>query len=262
MRIDKETFDRLDSTRPRLMPWLALLFVGSAALGVYFLVSPATGSGAYYRSVLNRMTYGYNRQVLLLFVPYGLALWSWWRGSRVSWKLLLGGAVFLHLLVLFAPLPQSQDFYQYLFYGRMQAAYRANPYVIQPLRYWTDPWYIIRWPYQTSVYGPAWTLLSFGVAKAAGSSLTLAVVLMKLAILAMDLSVMASILALSRDRPDPERAAGWGLLLYAWNPLILITVPLGGLADVGIAAAILGAVVRAAGAGRGSPRSCSRWRRW
>src|SRR3989454_6993397 len=56
MRIDKETFDRLDSTRPRLMPWLALLFVGSAALGVYFLVSPASGAGAYYRSVLNRMT--------------------------------------------------------------------------------------------------------------------------------------------------------------------------------------------------------------
>ena len=226
------------------LPWLALLFLGGAALGVSFLIGPALGRGTYYRSVLNRMTYGYNRQVLLLFVPYGLALLAWWRGGRASTRILLGGAIILHVLVLFAPLPQSQDFYQYLFYGRMQSAYGANPYVVQPVRFWLDGWYgLIRWPTQTSVYGPVWSMLSFGVAKAAGSNLTAAIVLMKSAILAMDLSIMWSILALSKDRRDPEHAAGWGLLVYGWNPLILITVPLGGLVDVGVAAAILGAMV-------------------
>jgi hypothetical protein len=69
------------------------------------------------------------------------------------------------------------------------------------------------------------------------------VVLMKLAVFAMDLSVMWSIIALARGRSDFEAVAGLGILIYAWNPLILITVPLGGLADVGVAAAILGAMV-------------------
>ena len=226
--------------RPPVLPWLVVLFVGAGAIGAWFLIAPALGSGPYYRQVLYRSSYGYNRQILPLFVPYGLALWAWWRGSRIAVRWLLGGAVLLHLLVLFAPPPQSQDLFQYLFYGRMQAAYHANPYAIQPVRYWLDRWYgMIQWPTQTSVYGPAWTLLAFGVARAAGSNLSMAVVLMKLAILAMDLGVIACILALSRDRRDPDGAAGWGLLVYAWNPLILIAVPLGGLVDVGVAAALL-----------------------
>jgi len=110
--------------------------------------------------------------------------------------------------------------------------------------YWLDGWYgMISWPNQTSVYGPVWTMLSFGVAKVAGSNLPVAVVLMKLAVFAMDLAIIGSILTLSKARPDREGAAGWGLLAYAWNPLILVTVTLGGLADVAVAAGILGAMV-------------------
>lgn len=244
MKLDPTQAEAPPARQTSPLPWLVLLFLGGAALGASFLIGPALGGDTYYRSVLNRMTYGYNRQVLLLFVPYSLALLAWWRGGRVSVRVLLGGAILLHLLVLFAPLPQSQDFYQYLFYGRMQSAYGANPYVVQPVRFWLDGWYaLIRWPTQTSVYGPVWSLLSFGVAKAAGSNITTAIVLMKSAIFAMDLSIMWSILALAKDRRDPGHAAGWGLLAYAWNPLILITVPLGGLVDVGVAAAILGAMV-------------------
>jgi hypothetical protein len=225
-------------------PWLIVLFLGVAILGAWFLIGPLLGPGPYYRSALNRTTYGFSRQILALFVPYAIALWAWHRGSRISVPFLLGGAVALHLILLFAPLPQSQDFYQYLFYGRMQAAYQANPYVVHPSVYWLDGWYgMITWPNQTSVYGPVWTLLSFGVAKAAGPNLPLAVVYMKLAVFAMDLAIIWSILTLSKDRPDPKAAAGWGLLAYAWNPLILMAVPLGGLADVAIASGIVGAIV-------------------
>jgi hypothetical protein len=246
MRIDETLLDDATDRRPRLLPWLTVLFVGAAALGLYFVIAPALSPGAYYRSVLNRLSYGYNRQILLLFIPYGLALWAWWRGARASSKVLLGGAIALHLLVLFAPLPQSQDFYQYLFYGRMQAEFGANPYAVHPSSgfLWQDSWYgMIRWPNQTSVYGPVWTMISFGVAKAAGDSLTLGIVFMKLVIFAMDLAVMACLMILAKDRPDPEGAAGWGLLVYAWNPLIWITVPLAGLADTAIAAALIGAVL-------------------
>ncbi len=235
---------RFGAWRTPLAPSLAVLFVGSAVLALWFLLAPLRGSGPYYRAVLNRTTYGFGRQTLVMFVPYGVVLLAWRRGSRVPLKVLLGGAVALHLLLLFAPAPQSQDFYQYLFYGRMQAAYHANPYVVHPSVFWLDGWYgMFTWPNQTSVYGPVWSLLSFGVAKAAGPNLPVAVALMKLAVFAMDLAVIWCILALAKDRPDREAAAGWGLLAYAWNPLVLLAVPLGGLADVAVAASILGAMV-------------------
>jgi hypothetical protein len=229
----------------RLAPWLILLFLGSAAFGAWFLLEPLlTHRVPYYGVGYNRTTYEYLRPLLAIFVPYGMALWAWHRGSRVPLWVLIAGAVVLHLIVLLAPLPQSQDFYQYLFYGRMQAAHGANPYVISPATFWADPWFPwIRWSYQTSVYGPAWMLLNWGVAKTAGASLLRAFVSLKLVILAIDLAVMAMLVRASRDRPDPEHAAGWAILAYAWNPLILITVPLGGSADIALAAAVLGAIL-------------------
>jgi glycosyl transferase family 87 len=224
--------------------WLFALFVGAAWLGVWFLITPSIGTAAYFRPAPARSTYEFSRQIVLLFIPYGLALWAWRRGSRVPLWMLLGGALLLHVLVLFAPLPQSQDFYQYLFYGKMQAAYGANPYVVHPAVFNTDAWYgWIRWRNQTSVYGPVWTLLSFGVAKVAGNSLALAFVGMKLVVLALDGAVMWLMVRLARGQADEHGVAGFGLLAWAWNPLILITVPLGGVADVAIAAAFLGAIL-------------------
>ena len=230
--------------RPSVLPWLGILFAGSAALGAWFLIGPALGAGPYYKVGWHRTAYEYSAQIVLLFIPWALALWAWRRGARASVRLLIGGAVLLHVLVLFAPLPQSQDFYQYLFYGKIQAIHGANPFVVNPNRFWADPWFPwIRWNTQPSVYGPAWILLSFSVAKVVGSHLTLAFATLKLVILALDIAVMAMIVALGRDKPDPERAAGWGLLAFAWNPLVLITVPLAGSADIGIVAAFLGAIL-------------------
>lgn len=233
--------------RPRLAPCLTLAFVAMALIAAWFLLMPLFGPAAhlgYYRPVPNRLPYGYNWALLLAFVPYGLALAAWWRGERVAFRVLLGGAIVLHVLLLFAPPPQSQDLYQYLFYGHMQAVSGLNPYVFQPVHNWQDPWYAwIRWPTQTSVYGPVWSLISFGVAKLAGSSLTLAFAIYKLFILAIDLSIMWLIVRIARTTPNPSRAAGWGILVYAWNPLVMITVPLGGAADAAIAAALLGAIL-------------------
>src|SRR5206468_1167964 len=109
----------------------------------------------YYKVGFNRTTYEYSRAIVALFVPYALALWAWRRGHRAPLWVLLAGALVLHILVLFAPLPQSQDFYQYLFYGRIQAAHGGNPYILPPATFWADPWFPwIRWSNQTSVYGP------------------------------------------------------------------------------------------------------------
>jgi hypothetical protein len=225
-------------------PWLLLLFFGSATLGAWLLIGPALAHGRYYKVGFNRSTYEYARPLFALFIPYALALFAWVRGSRVPLWVLLAGAVVLHILVLFAPLPQSQDFYQYLFYGRMQAAHGANPYVVSPSVFWADQWFPwIRWSQQTSVYGPVWLLTSWGAAKVAGANLALGFVLLKLVILGIDLGIMALLVSGSRERSDPAGAAGFGILAYAWNPLILITVPLGGSADVALGAALVGAIL-------------------
>src|SRR5436309_6932481 len=171
--------------RPVLLPWLTALFLGSAALGLFFLISPALTGERYYKVGFHANPQMYARQILLLFIPYAFALRAWRKGARVPMYLLLGGAILLHLIVLFAPPPQSQDFYQYLFYGRMQAVHGANPYVDLPSKFWADSWIPwTRWHNQTSVYGPVWMLITWGVVKTAGNSMTLAFVELKLVILA------------------------------------------------------------------------------
>lgn len=227
-----------------VLPWLTILFLGSVALGVWFLIGPALDGTRYYKVGYNRTAYEYSRPIVLLFVPFFLALIAWRRGRRAPLWLLLAGAAVLHVLVLFAPLPQSQDLYQYLFYGRMQAVHGANPFTVNPSTFWADPWFPwIRWNTQPSVYGPAWILLAFGVVKAAGDSLAHAFIGLKLAILFLDAAIVGLILALAKDRPDPTGAKGWGVLAYAWNPLVLITVPIAGSADVAVAAGLLGAAL-------------------
>ena len=244
MKIGPRPELELRAQRTPLLPWLMVLFAGTAALGLLFLIRPALGSGAYHGPIPHRYTYAFNRQLLLLFVPYALVLVAWWRGTRVPLWVLFGGAAVLHLLVMVAPPPQSQDFYQYLFYGKMQSVHGANPYVVQPAFFYRDAWYSwIKWPDQTSVYGPVWTLISAGAVKLGGSSLTSAFIALKSAVLALDLAIMWMIVSIARTRPDPETVAGWGLLVYAWNPLIWVSVPLGGLADVAIAASFVGAVL-------------------
>lgn len=254
--------------RSNLTAWLVVLFAGGVGLSLYFLIAPSLGhhDPGYYRPRQYPFTYGYNRPLLLLFVPYALALMAWKRGARVPLGWLLGGAAVLHVMLLFAPLPQSQDLYQYLFYGRMQLFHPSaqllssnpkalmpllhgtNPYVVHPSVIWKSTWYgWIHWPNQTSVYGPVWSLLSLGIVRVAGRSITAAFVLYKLVVLAVDVAVVWLIIEAWRGRGDTGgregQGAGWGVLAYAWNPLILIAVPLGGLVDVVVAACLLGAYV-------------------
>ena len=47
----------------------------------------------------------------------------------------------------------------------------------------------------------------------------------------------------SNGGSDWESAAGFGLLAFAWNPMVLVSIPLAGAVDVVLAAAFVGAVV-------------------
>jgi hypothetical protein len=204
-----------------------------AAFSAFFLIRPFLDAAPAYRPRPPGTTYAYSFLVVAAFVPYTLAVWATRRGVPVLWA--VAGTAVLHGLVLPAALTQSQDLYAYLFYGKMWAVHGANPYVDLPLRFTADPWFPwMRWPDQVSVYGPLWTMVTGGVARAAGQNLGAAFALTKAVVLALGLASVSGIVHAARARGvDPGRA----LLLGAWNPVVIVSLPLGAHADVVLVAA-------------------------
>jgi hypothetical protein len=217
--------------------WVGL--AGLAAVSVFFLVRPFFGPLPPYGPRPAGTTYAYSFVVVAAFVPYGLAVWAARGGVGVGTA--VAGTVFLHGLVLPAALTQSQDLYAYLFYGKMWAVHGASPYVDLPLAFASDPWFPwMRWPDQPSVYGPLWTMLTGGVARLSGGSLGTGFVLAKGLVAALGLAAVAGGIRAARlSGRDP----GLVLLLVAWNPVVTVSLPLGGHADVAVLAAWLWAVV-------------------
>jgi alpha-1,6-mannosyltransferase len=217
---------------------VALGLLGLAAFSAFFLVRPFLGPLPPYGPRPAGTTYAYSFVVAAAFAPYALAVW----GSRKGVKLrtaLVGTAV-LHLLVLPAALTQSQDLYMYLFYGKMWAVHGANPYLTLPLAFSSDPWFPwVRWPDQVSVYGPLWTLLTSLPARLAAGNLPLAFALAKALVWILGLTTVAGFIAAARSRGQP---AGPPLLLGGWNPVVIVSLPLGGHADVAVIAALVWAM--------------------
>jgi hypothetical protein len=214
---------------------LALGFSGLAAFALFFLVRPFLGPLAPYGPRPSGTTYAYSWLVVAAFVPYAAAVWATRHG--VGMTVALVGIAVLHGLLLPAPLTQSQDLYMYLFYGRMWAVHGANPYVAIPAAFAPDPWFPwVRWPNQPTVYGPIWTLLTSIPARLSPENLTAAFFLAKAMVLAFGVACVAGAVAACRAR---GLAPGPALVLVAWNPVILIALPLGGHADVAVVAAVL-----------------------
>jgi alpha-1,6-mannosyltransferase len=139
----------------------------------------------------------------------------------------------------------STDAWTYWEYGRIAAVHDADPYVDTPNEFPEDPAYEragADWRDTTSVYGPAFTLLSEGVALASGSSAAAAAWIFK--VLAA-LGMLGCTLLAARLARDGAFAAA----LVGWNPLFAIHFAGGGHNDSLLIAATLGALVLAA-AGR------------
>jgi glycosyl transferase family 87 len=144
-------------------------------------------------------------------------------------------AVAIQAAPLAAPLLLSTDAWAYWDYGRIAAVHDANPYRDAPSRFRSDPAFAhtgTAWRDTTSVYGPAFTLASEPLARAAGSSADAAAWIYKsLAALAL---VAAAFLAARLSR-RPTLA----LALVGWNPLFAIHFAGGGHNDAWLAALVL-----------------------
>ncbi|HWL33601.1 MAG TPA: glycosyltransferase 87 family protein [Gaiellaceae bacterium] len=163
------------------------------------------------------------------------------RGPAVL-RLVLIGAVAIQLIPLAGPLLVSTDAWTYWEYGRIAAVHDGDPYVDTPSEFPNDPAYDkagADWRETTSVYGPAFTLLSEGVALVSGSSAAAAAWIFK--VLAA-LGMLACTLLAARLARDKAYAAA----LVGWNPLFAIHFAGGGHNDSVLIALTLGALALAA----------------
>jgi hypothetical protein len=211
----------------------ALAIVRPLASGVFFAPRPhATG-------------YAYTWLVLALFVPYGFALWVLRRVPHPSIRAVIVAAGIVTVPLMVAPLLQSQDLYQYLFYAKMQLVHGANPYIVDPDTFARDPWFAyVGWHEQLSVYGPLWSLAMQGVVAAARGSLARAVLMSKTLAVGFEALAVWGLVVLTRAQgSDTGRRAVLVVAAFAMNPLVLSSVALSGHADIAVAAALVWAVV-------------------
>jgi hypothetical protein len=151
-------------------------------------------------------------------------------------------AICIQLVPLAAPLLLSTDAWTYWGYGWIAAEGGGNPYVDPPAAFPDSPaapYLGAAWQDTTTVYGPAFTLLSEPVAVVAGDSSDVAAWLFK-ALAA--LAIVAAVIAISRVSARPALAAAF----VGWNPVLAIHLAVGGPNDAlvgGLAAAavVLGA---------------------
>ena len=191
------------------------------SLGVVFLTLLATAFAAYL---------------------VGLALL---RRTRMAVRAAVGAAVVIQLLPLAAPLLLSTDAWTYWEYGRIAAVNGGDPYVDTPSEFPDDAAYDdagADWRDTTSVYGPAFSLLSEGVALVAGESEEAAAWIFKALAAA---GVLACTLLAARLARERALAAA----LVGWNPLFAIHFAGGGHNDSLLVALTLAALAAAA-AGR------------
>jgi Glycosyltransferase family 87 len=102
----------------------------------------------------------------LMFVSYAIAVRA---ADRLPARTVLMCIAALHALVLLAPPLVSTDIFSYQAYARMGSLYATNPYLHGPSAIALDPVYPFidaKWVSTPTVYGPVFTLLSYGLGAA------------------------------------------------------------------------------------------------
>lgn len=161
-----------------------------------------------------------------------------WRGT-VRLRVVIVLAAAAHVVVAsLVPLLFSRDVYSYAFYGRIAAVYGENPYVHTPVEFGGDAlWPLVgpKWVDTPAVYGPVFTTISRGIARAFDSPAGQIGAYRWLAGLA-SLATIA-VIAFTAVRLRPGRAA-FAVAAFGLNPAVLFHAVASGHNDVLVALAI------------------------
>jgi Gpi18-like mannosyltransferase len=172
--------------------------------------------------------------VLLLFaIGASVALIAWhWTGRLALRKLelfwcaalLLSGAI-----LVIAPAMLSHDIFVYVGYGRVMVAHQANPYFVPLSAFPHDPFIPLDdWKQTIAAYGPLWLLICAAFSLLLGSNAAAYILAFRILGLLAHLFNMLLIGRILRNMGRSERVVAAGMVLYGFNPLILIESALGG----------------------------------
>lgn len=221
---------------------LALIAVAGSICMAAFFVLPFNLPGLHGAPLmdlykLSRTDPMARERVVAGYLILGVLYWLGWRAAqrahgRAAWGFVLGGALASAFILLFLYPFGAADVFDNIMHGRILGVYGANPFQDVASQFRSDPIYpYIAWKRTPSAYGPAWELLAGGVAWLVQQTLevletpraelvvanVLAFKLIGGAFLAACTGVVVAILR----RKAPERALA-GVVLLAWNPIVLV----------------------------------------
>jgi hypothetical protein len=159
--------------------------------------------------------------VVLAFALFGVAAVAVWRNRHTVPYLVLAGFPLLFFLALFWMYPpSSMDLFHYQADARTLWVHNQNPLTVPPSAH---PYPIgIVWPNQPSPYGPLWSLLTFFATVPFGDHFTAGLFAFKALAAVFYAGCGWLIVRIARDiRPGWERVA---LVLFAWNPFVVLRV--------------------------------------
>ncbi len=218
-------------------PLLPPLPPGSAPWGPFRALADLIGLGAASSETLLIVA---SLAVVTAVIGFLWVLRDAWAGE-ISVRTILALAVIAHIAVLALPLLYSRDVYAYAMYGRIASLHHGNPYVLRPIDVSSDPLFTLMgsdWARSTSVYGPAFSALSWGVTRGV-RSVDAIVWTYRLIAVAASLATVV-IVAVTSSRLRPERAA-FAVAAVGLNPAVLFLVVGGGHNDALVGLAIAGA---------------------
>jgi hypothetical protein len=170
----------------------------------------------------------------------GLLYWVGWRAARrargrAAWMIVIWGALASGLALLFVYPLGSTDIFDYIVHGRMVGIYGANPFVQTGYDFPRDLFFpYMGWPGASSAYGPVWEIMAGITARLAGNGIIANVLAFKALnglFLAGSIGMVAAILRRMRSAERAGDGDGLGgpahdnvlagVLLLAWNPIVL-----------------------------------------
>jgi len=166
-----------------------------------------------------------------------LVLYCGERGA-LSWSpsVILGVALLLRLLFLFAPPQLSDDVYRYVWDGRQvlrgENPYAAAPAAVQPSPDLADVHSRINHPDYVTLYPPAAQVVFAG-----GAAMGAGITGLKALLVLFDLGLCALLMVVLRRLRMPR----WRAVLYAWNPLPVLENAVSGHVDVAGLTMLMGA---------------------
>jgi hypothetical protein len=161
--------------------------------------------------------------LLLAGAALGFYAWSVSRAAWFSTRLIGVGFVVFGGLLLAMPTLMSLDLYSYVVRGRVLSVHHANPYIHPAAEFAGDPFLRFAAPFWSAVpqnYGPLETCLSALLTAIGGNRPGVVFPLFRLWSL-LGMAVAARLIAgLARSLPEAEGRRV--LILFAWNPLLLL----------------------------------------